>query len=133
MAEVGDLNMADQWEAAEAAMPEVNGVAATMEATAEPEAGVEAMETPDMVMEATMEAMAGVMAEVIILRKLREVKLVVILAALCEVEEVKVGEQEVAAEGCKGRNLIRGKTIRDQDEHFLCARKNKVSLSQNYH
>ena len=109
--------MADQWEAAEAAMPEVNGVAATMEATAEPEAGVEAMETLDMVMEATKEAMAGVMvAEVIILHKLREVKLVVILAALCEVEEVvkEVGEQEVAAEGCKGKNLIRGKScIRD--------------------
>merc|ERR1719445_2517032 len=103
--EVGDLNTEDPWEAVVADMPEVNGVAATMD-MAEPEAGVEAMVTL-MVMEATKEAMVEDM-EVIILHKVREVKLVVLLADLCEEDQKEVGEQEVAAEGCKGKNLIRG-------------------------
>ena len=98
-------------EATEVAMERTE---APLEAT---DAAMVATEAAIVVMEATKEAMAGVMvAEVIILHKLREVKLVVILAALCEVEEVvkEVGEQEVAAEGCKGKNLIRGKScIRD--------------------
>ena len=98
--EVGeDPNTADPWVAEEAVMLVVNGAVATMEATAE--AGEAAMATEAMAMEAMMVPMLGVMAEVIILPKLREVKLVVVLAAL---EVVQVGEQ--VAEGCKGKNLI---------------------------
>lgn len=87
----------DPWEAAEEVTPEVNGAVAMMEATAEAGAMAAVMVA---IMEATI-SMVGAMAEGIILPRLREVKLVVILAAL---EEVEVGEQ--VAEGCKGKNLI---------------------------